>query len=368
MILRFVRNVLCLGAAVASPLVSAQPAGTLGDDFIYRVRQGDTLIQLAGTYTRNEANWGVLQRLNAVDDPYRLMVGKELRIPLALIPEVPAQTTAVHVSGAATMDGAPLREGTPVAEGATITTSANGFVTLQLADGTKVTLPQNGSTRLERLRQFEGTALTDSILRVERGAVDSNVAPDGQGVGRFEVRTPVAVTGVRGTRFRVQASAQGSRSEVIEGNVRLQPHPRDSAPGRPVAVATGYGASIGADGVLSEVRPLLPAPQLGAPQRAGSGQWTAAVSPVPGAVAYLVQVSRDADGLELTSSTRFDSTDIHFSAPGAGTYYVAVRAIDAAGLGGRDGRLSFMGANVLMTASGLPVSLSDSGVVTLADY
>jgi len=70
----------------------------------------------------------------------------------------------------------------------------------------------------------------------------------------------------------------------------------------------------------------------------------------------------------LTSSTRFDSTDIHFSAPGAGTYYVAVRAIDAAGLGGRDGRLSFMGANVLMTASGLPVSLSDSGVVTLADY
>src|SRR3546814_10777894 len=48
------------------------------------------------------------------------------------------------------MDGAPLRAGMPVAEGSTITTSANGFVTLQLADGTKVTLPQDGTTHLER--------------------------------------------------------------------------------------------------------------------------------------------------------------------------------------------------------------------------
>lgn len=368
MIPRFTRIFLCFCAALASPLASAQPAGALGDDFIYRIRQGDTLIHLAGTYTRNEANWSVLQRLNAVDDPYRLIIGRELRIPLAMIPEVPAQTTVVHVSGAASMDGQPLRTGMPVAEGSTITTSSNGFVTLQLADGTKVTLPQDGATHLERLRQFEGNALTDSILRVQRGVVDSNVAPAGQGVGRFEVRTPVAVTGVRGTRFRVQAGARGARSEVIEGSVRLQPHARDSAPGRPVAVSTGYGASIGADGVLSGIRPLLPAPQVGAPQRAGSGQWTAPVTAVPGAVAYLVQVSRDAEGLELTSSRRFDSTDIRFAAPGAGTYYVAVRAIDAAGLEGRDGRLTFEGANVLMTVSGLPVSLSDGGVVTLADY
>src|SRR3546814_9380888 len=97
------------------------------------------------------ANWSTLQRLNAIDDPYRLMIGLEVHIPLALIPEVKAPTTTVHVSGAASVDGAPLRAGMPVAEGSTIITSANGFVTLQLADGTKVTLPQNGTTHLERL-------------------------------------------------------------------------------------------------------------------------------------------------------------------------------------------------------------------------
>jgi len=178
----------------------------------------------------------------------------------------------------------------------------------------------------------------------------------------------VAVTGVRGTRFRVQASNQGARSEVLEGSVRLQPHGRGDAPGKPVAVSTGYGAAISADGVLGSVRPLLPAPQLGTPQRAGSGQWTASVAPLPGAVAYQVQVSRDEEGLELTSSKRFDTTDIRFSAPGAGTYYVTVRAIDAAGLGGRDARLTFEGANALITQSGLPVTLADGGVVTLTDY
>ncbi|HYG44447.1 MAG TPA: FecR domain-containing protein, partial [Bordetella sp.] len=219
MALRFMRIFIAFCAAATSGLVSAQPAGALGDDFIYRIRQGDTLIQLAGTYTRNESNWATLQRLNSVGDPYRLMIGSELRIPLALIPEVPAPTQAVHVSGSASMNGTPLREGMPIAEGATITTSANGFVTLQLADGTKVTLPQGGTTQVERLRQFEGSALTDSILRVERGTLDSHVAPSGQGVGRFEVRTPVAVTGVRGTRFRVQAGAHGARSEVIDGSV-----------------------------------------------------------------------------------------------------------------------------------------------------
>ncbi|MCD0504692.1 FecR family protein [Bordetella petrii] len=366
---RFARIFITLCAASISAPALAQPAGALGDDFVYRVQRGDTLINLATTYTRNEANWTALQRINAVADPYRLAIGRELHIPLSMIPVVPAQTVVAHVSGSAAMDGAPLREGSRVEEGSTITTSANGFVTLELADGTKITLPRAGATHLERLRQFEGNALTDSILRVENGTVDSSVAPNGQGVGRFEIRTPVAVTGVRGTRFRVQAGNQGVRSEVLEGSVRLQPHAKGDKPGQPVAVATGYGAAIGADGRLDGIRPLLPAPRLGIPKRAGSGQWTTEFDPVPGAVSYEVVISSDEEGMEPVSSTLFDSPSANrFSAPGAGTYYVTVRAVDASGLRGRDACVPFEGANALMTMSGLPVSLSDGGVVTLAEY
>lgn len=364
MIWRFIRLLATWNALAISPLALAQPAGALGDDFVYHIRSGDTLIDLANLYTRNSANWTILQRHNAVGDPQRLVIGSELRIPFALIPEIPAPTTAMHVSGQAQVDGVPLRAGMSINEGATVTTASDGFVTLQLSDGTKITLPRGSATQLERLRQFEGAALTDSILHVEQGEVDSHVAPSGQGVGRFEIRTPVAVMGVRGTRFRVQTANQGARSEVLEGSVRVK---TSSASSQPVALSSGYGAAIGANGALN-VQPLLPAPQLGAAQRAGSGQWTAPFSPVPGAVAYLVQVSRDPEGLELTSSKQFDSVDIRFAARRPGTHYVAVRAVDAAGLGGRDAYLAFEGANALMSASDLPIMLSDGGVVTLTDY
>lgn len=364
MIRRFIWLLATWSTLAGGPLAIAQPAGALGNDFVYRIQAGDTLIELSDLYTRNSANWTTLQRLNTIEDPLRLVIGSELRIPFALIPVIAAQTTAVHVSGQAQVDGVPLRAGMAIDEGATVTTAAKGFVTLRLSDGTKLTLPRGSTTLLERLRQFEGAALTDSILRVEHGEVDSHVAPSGQGVGRFEIRTPIAVMGVRGTRFRVRAGDQGVHSEVLEGSVRLT---TQSGSGRPVALTSGYGAAVNDRGAL-DVQPLLPAPQLGVAQRLGSGQWTADLSPVPGAVEYLVQVSRDAEGLELTSSERFESPDIRFSASRPGTHYVAVRAISATGMEGRDAYLAFEGANALMSSSGLPIMLGDGSVVTLTEY
>lgn len=345
----------------------SQPAGSLGEDFIYRVRHGDTLIELAAQYTRNQGNWGQLQKLNAIVTPERLPIGLELHIPLSMIPVRDALARVVHVSGQADSNGQALQPGTPVKEGSTVVTAPNGFVTLELADGSKLTLPSDGAVELTRLRQFEGTALTDSVINVRRGSVESSVAPGGKGVGRFEVRTPVAVTGVRGTRFRVQSGAQGVHSEVLEGSVRLQPHAPGATPAKPVAVAEGYGAAIGADGNVSDVRPLLQAPRLGKPVRAGSG-WTSPFAPVAGAQTYLVRVSRDADGSLPVSSASFPGNDIRFSAPGPGTFYVSVRAVDGLGLHGQDAVETFEGANSLMTSFGLSVGSGSGGLVTLTDY
>lgn len=346
----------------------SQPAGALGEDFIYRVRSGDTLINLANTYTQKASNWNALQTLNKIETPEHLPIGLNLRIPLAMIPEQAAPARVVHVSGQALLDGQVLKPGATVSEGSTVATAANGFVTLELADGSKLTLPSGGSVQLERLRQFEGTALTDSVIHVAHGAVESSVAPEGQGVGRFEVRTPVAVTGVRGTRFRVQSGAEGAYSEVLEGSVRLQAHAPGVKPDGPVAVAKGYGAAIAADGKVSGVKMLLPAPVLSEPTRVSGGTWTAAFQPVPQAHSYLVRVSRDDEGTNLVSSAKFDSPAIRFSAPGPGTFYVSVRAIDDLGLSGEDAVQEFKGANQLLTDSGLGVSSGTGGIITLTDY
>lgn len=358
--------VLISCGALTAPARS-QPAGALGEDFIHRIRQGETLIELAAQYTRDQANWSRLQSLNQIVSPERLPIGLELHIPLSMIPVRDVQAQVVHVSGQADLNGKSVQPGTPVAEGSTLETAANGFVTLQLADGSRLTLPSDGAVELTRLRQFEGTALTDSVINVRRGSVESSVAPQGQGVGRFEIRTPVAVTGVRGTRFRVQSGAQGVHSEVLQGSVRLQAHAPGATPAKPVAVIQGYGAAVAADGTVAGVRPLLAAPQLGDPTRAGAA-WSSAFPPVEGAQSYLVRVSRDADGVLPVSSASFATPDIRFSAPGPGTFYVSVRAVDSLGLHGRDSVRSFEGANMLMTSYGLGVSSGAGGLVTLTAY
>ncbi|OZI68341.1 FecR family protein [Bordetella genomosp. 1] len=368
---RIARYVCAWIACALAPLAIAQPAGALGDDFIFRIRSGDTLIALAAAYTGSEANWSRLQSHNAISNPYALPVGMELHIPLSMIPMVTSAAQVVHVAGSASMATASLRAGMTVPEGGTITTAPDGFVTLRLSDATEVTIPPSTSITLERVRQFARVPLTDSVMRVNAGSVESRVAPAGQGVGRFEIRTPVAVTGVRGTRFRVDSSAQGANQTVLEGSVRLQPHAPDTAAApasttRPINVQAGQGAQVRADGSFAGVRALLPAPTLGEPTRGGAA--SVEVVPVPGAVAYRVRVSRDAQGMLLVSEQRAPGPVLRFTAPGAGTYHVGVSAIDAEGLAGFETRRPFEGANALVSAGGLPVQSGTGGIIILSDY
>ncbi|KAK81884.1 sigma factor regulatory protein, FecR/PupR family [Bordetella holmesii CDC-H809-BH] len=240
--------------------VQAQPAGSLNEDFLYRIRPADTLGGLARTYTGTADNWPALQRINKIVDPLALPVGLELRIPLSMIPEVTGSAQVVSLAGKAMLNGQAVRPGSLLPEGGVLSTGEHSFVTVRLSDGSEITLPSNSAVRLHHLRRFEHVPLTDTVISVEQGSMESQVAPEGKGVGRFEIRAPVAVTGVRGTRFRVQADAAGAAQAILEGNVRVQAHARDLAPTEAIVVREGQGARIGADGSVLGIQPLLPAP------------------------------------------------------------------------------------------------------------
>ncbi|AEC21445.1 putative peptidoglycan binding protein [Pusillimonas sp. T7-7] len=354
--------VLAACTGLFTPAVLAQPAGAQGDNFIYRVMKDDTLIMLSGRFTDSTGHWRTLQTLNTVDDPTRLPIGLELKIPFALIPELPAQARVVHVTGTAHSGQKRLAVGDQLAEGATVTTQASGFATLALADGSTLTVPAQSSLNLERLRVFKGTGLTDTISTLNNGSLESQVAPQGAGVGRFEIRSPVSITGVRGTQLRVHVNVQGSRSEVLEGVAGLNSQQAEST-----RLRQGQGAAVNRSGELQPVRPLLPAPALPAPERGGSG-WQASFPPIPGARSYLVRVAGDPQGTELFSSQLFDAPNVSFRAPGAGTYYVMVRGVDADGLNGVDAIQPFLGQAVLKTSDGASVSTPFGMFVTLTDY
>ena len=350
-------------ALLCSASVLAQPAGADGDDFLYRVVKGDTLLDLSVRYTANTMNWPTLQQINHVEDTLALPIGKVLRIPFSMIPETPAAARLVYASGQVLVDGRSATSGAQLAEGSTLTTGPGGFATLLLADGSTLTIPDGSAVALDRLQAFQGTGLTDTILSVESGSVESVVAPEQTGVGRFEVRTPVAITGVRGTRLRVHRDAAGTQTEVLSGVAHLGAVTSGQAMLKP-----GQGVATRADGVMGAVRDLPAVPTLSQPVRGPQG-WQVAFEPVPGATAYLVRVAQDPQGTRPLSSQQFSSPqEVRFSARGPGTHYVLVRAIGADGLMGPDAAQPFEGQPVLVSSNGNPVAAGHGGQVYLTAY
>ena len=354
-------TVLSVAAAFVSPSALAQPSGAQGSDFLYRVVPNDTLITLAAKYTSSEQNWHELQSLNHVADPKALPIGLVLRIPFQMIPQLPGDAVVTHVAGDAWLDQRRLQIGDSIAEGGSIRTSSNGFLTLRLSDNSTITIPADASVAVQRLRVFKNVPLTDTIISVDNGSLESHVAPDNTGVGRFEVRTPVSITGVRGTRLRVHASDDGALSEVIEGTAQLNTQNNNAT-----RLTQNQGAAVSDSGQLLGVRTLLPAPQL--PAIAANDYSGQLVFPaVSGADHYLVRIATDPEGQHLLSSHQTPKPMANFGRQSTESYLL-VRAIDETGLGGHDAVTTIPAGRVLISSDGTPVRSGFGDAIQLSQH
>src|SRR5262245_24451799 len=111
----------------------ASAAAPAADEAVwsYQVTRGDTLIAITHELLRPGIGWQRVQRLNQVPDPYRLMPGTTLRLPVAwlrteaTVAEVAYQVGQVRVE----RGGAPLAEalnvGTQLRTGDTVITGAS---------------------------------------------------------------------------------------------------------------------------------------------------------------------------------------------------------------------------------------------------
>jgi len=323
------RAVVAACTLLAFAPAQAGPAGADGEYFVHQVEPGDTLFWVAQRYTGRADVWRELQALNRVADPYRLPIGTQVRIPLARIPVTVTSARVVSVVGQADANGAALRPGMRVDEAAWLQTGADGLVTFELTDGTRVAMPPATRLQVKRLRVFAGTGLGDTVMEVERGGIESRVAPGGTGVGRFEIRTPMMVTGVRGTRYAVDAGQPGepgrraNSSAVLEGTVAVR------AQRAKRTVTAGHGIAIGSTGDAA-VHTLLAAPTLSAvpaePIYASHAEvgW----QPVKGAIGYLVRVTRDAERTEAVFASTVTPPAAALTGLPDGAAYLEVRAID----------------------------------------
>lgn len=336
---------LASGPALCAPRGPAKSVAVPADPPVrYVVRRGDTLFDLGRAYLRRTTDYRHVQRANQISRPRVMPVGKTLTIDADLLKTVPIDARLSAFSGKVEIetDGrrASAQTGMALKEGQRVITGPGAFATFEMEDASRVTLPSNTAMRVVRLRSVVLTNAPQRVFKLDEGRSAIQATPNPNPNARFEVRTPVSISAVRGTEFRVAAADGRARTEVLKGAVGVGP---GEAPpvGPPVPAGFGVTVTSGGTGVSAPVA-LLPAPRLNeADQNQTDRTVRFAVRPQAGAAGYRLLLSRDAGFIDLFAEATQAEAVADFGSLEDGTYFVRVTALDPTGLEGAPADYSF---------------------------
>ncbi len=224
------------------------------------IKKGTSLIRLTRLYCTSQYHWKKLAEINGLTPPYTIYEGKTVQIPLDLLKkEMVAAKIAYVTKGVFRVikDGSlqQIKKEEQIYPGQTIVTEKNGFAHL--------VFPDNKYVRISGDSLFTITysiRLVDQSLKAEfflkRGKVSIDVKKKLKKNDTFNTRSPVSVTGIRGTAYRMKMDGNLNIIETLRGKVLL------AAAGKKVEINEGEGIVI-RDGKLSSgPQNLPPAPQV----------------------------------------------------------------------------------------------------------
>jgi hypothetical protein len=348
-LVRLVQWSFCAGAALHMAFAPAQPQAK-APDIVHQVQAGETLYELAERYTGQSSRWPELQRHNRIANPHRIATGIHVQIPVELLASAPAFATVAYVTGDVRQirpgetQARPLQADEQLPQGTRIEVGSNGFVRLQMADGSVARIPAGSLVRLTSVQHQEATHTTRTLIQMEAGRVDATVSTRRNKSSQFEIHTPLAIASVRGTEFGVAIQPDATvTSEVTQGVVSLQVRRRghdhrDSWSSQ--QLRAGQGASVNSTGVVGPIRRLPEAPDLSAlPVTVTDADFVRLPLPaMAGVAAYRVRVSSDEALEQVVRDGMIRDRQIQFAGLDDGIYMVGVRAIDNAGLMGGESR------------------------------
>lgn len=347
--------------APAHSIETATPAGKFevnAQEIRYLAVKGDTLIALAHYFTGNPNNWAAIGKLNKIGNDRRIPVGSLIRIPAEYFPDEASEARVVALAGQATVsnkatDARPLAIGDALQEGDQISTGKNGFLSLALADQSRVSIPSNSRVALAVLRKQKYTQSPRTEIRLLDGRVESKVTPLSDNKGRFEVTSPLAIAGVRGTHFRValgdantvleedtKPTSQTARvaNEVLEGSVAVSKEDNKEvskqAKKNVLILPSGNGNIVDAKSI-GKAASLLPPPQLqGAFQLQEKPSCQFTLMPAPKAIRYRMQISTDGAAQNILQEALSKDGRFKFEGLEDNDYFLRATAIDEMGLEG----------------------------------
>lgn len=323
---------------LAAGLLWLHPAATRCDeDWEYIVRPGDTLWDLTEQYLSDLSFVPQLQSLNQVADPYRMLPGTRLRMPLAWMKSEPGAARFLSVHGDVLVEAVANSEPRKALAGATlqagdiVRTQAEGHAAVAFFDGSVVSLHPESVLLLKVMRSY-AAGLNTVRVELTPGRAETRVRPPRGHASRFEIQTPAGITSVRGTDLRVSVPADEklARTEVLAGEVVV------AGAGKDVVVAAGYGTVVRVGQPPAPPVALLPPPDLTAlPQTLISLPAEIDFPAVSGAVAYRVQLARGSQFEQVVFETLSDAPRVRLPEFPNAHYVLRVRAVHVAGLEGQ---------------------------------
>ncbi|WOE76100.1 FecR family protein [Alterisphingorhabdus coralli] len=326
------------------PVSMAQAQTNRGDSETarYTVKRGDNLFDLAAKYFRRQQDYRTVQRINRISDPRRIPVGTVLKVPYSLLKfrdesaRVAAFRGTARISAKGKGARAPVLNET-LNEGVGLATGAASSLSLAVSDGSTLTMPSNSVMRIVRLRRWLLTDSLDFDYALEEGAVRTKFNPARNDDDRYRVRTPSAVSAVRGTEFRTRYDDASNTSyvELVEGSLDISGKNRGNA-----NLTPGFGAIVSGK-ALSKLE-LLPAPNF----VEGSGnqqdmRLNFSVEPVAEAVGYRLIVSRDSGFIEVVEDVRGEDNRFTLQELADGDYFARMSALSDNGLEGMPSQVAF---------------------------
>lgn len=330
----------CLTSAMADPAI-----------YRYTAQPGDTLIALGKTMLERPGEWPRLQQINRITNPRRIPVGQVIQIPVTMLRAKDAPARVVQVSGSANLTQAgrtvPLSIDTPWVPGSEIRTAGDGYVTVRLADGSLLKIQSATVARLDRTQHYERPGFFATALQVLQGRIEAAVAHLTGGEPRFQVKTPQATLGVRGTDFRVAAQPETGTSwgEVLTGRVDVtgSTAPFKAGVAKVVSLKAGQGALIDAQRRVGAPIALPQPPDLrGLPALHERPVVTLNVPPVTGASLYRAQAAVDAEFTQVLAEATSPTPTLRLRDLPDGPYHLRVRVAQAQGLEGPDAKGTFV--------------------------
>jgi hypothetical protein len=314
-------------------LWSQQPAyaqSAQDDALKYKIKQGDTLIGFATQYLIRTSSYHDVQKYNKISNVYTLPIGKTILIPRSLLKYRMATARLLAVRGNVTVDAGQAKTGQTVNEGSKLRTASASFVTLGLDSGSRISLPSNTAIRIRTLRNYIIDGSLDYDFDLLDGGAQSNVVPLKSENDRYRVRTPKAVSAVRGTDFqaRFDSVTNSDFAEVTEGALAVATA-QSEAP-----LPAGFGLYVAANDDATTEN-MLAEPKLLEPGKVQADPALIfATDPAPKESGYRFTLAKDAGFIELLADTVVFNPEARFESLENGNYFIRARAISASGIQG----------------------------------